>query len=482
MEQRKRRSSQSLLGWLIPILSVLILVVVLNLVNEWHFEMRLLDPEEATIQCKAPYDEQGAESLLVGRLFMKDGFVLPVHQQGKVDPNKIGDYTVTYKTNVLWMKDEKTKLVHVVDTIAPTITLVPDEAEYILPGTEYQDPGFTATDNVDGDLTNYVKSHKDGNVITYTVSDSAGNEAVVTRTINVDDPIAPVLTLAGETNYELPAGTVFEEPGYTATDNVDGDLTARVTVTGEVNSFKIGSYELTYDVEDAYHNHATATRTVVVNAVRQPDEVNPGDKVVYLTFDDGPGQYTEDLLAVLDKYNVKVTFFTCDTGYEDVIKKEAEAGHAVAVHSASHDYDKIYASEEAFFADLQKQNDIIKNATGSYSNLLRFPGGSSNTVSNFNPGIMSRLTKAVNDAGFQYFDWNVSSGDAGETTDTERVYQNIIGGIQANSPGYSIVLQHDIKGFSVAAVEKVILWGLENGYTFLPLDLNSPAAHHGVNN
>ena len=125
-------------------------------------------------------------------------------------------------------------------------------------------------------------------------------------------------------------------------------------------------------------------------------------------------------------------------------------------------------------------NEVIKEATGEYSCLLRFPGGSSNGVSRFNPGIMTRLTQAVTEAGFYYFDWNVSSGDAGGTTDTGVVYANVIGGVSGKN--ISVVLQHDIKGFSVAAVEDIIIWGLNNGYTFLPLTPNSPAIRHNVNN
>ena len=125
-------------------------------------------------------------------------------------------------------------------------------------------------------------------------------------------------------------------------------------------------------------------------------------------------------------------------------------------------------------------NEIIRAQTGSYSTMLRFPGGSSNAVSNFNPGIMTRLTQAVTEKGYQYFDWNVSSGDAGLTTDTNVVYQNVIDGVKNYNS--SIVLQHDSKGYSVDAVERIIQWGLDNGYSFLPLTPSSPTAHHKIFN
>ena len=164
-----------------------------------------------------------------------------------------------------------------------------------------------------------------------------------------------------------------------------------------------------------------------------------------------------------------------------MIAKEAAAGHTVAIHSASHDYQKIYSSTSAYFEDLNEMSDIIYAQTGERPKLIRFPGGSSNTVSKkYCSGIMSELTKDVTDQGYKYFDWNVSSGDAGETTSTDAVYQNVINGMKSHN--VSVVLQHDIKNFSVNAVERIIQWGLANGYTFLPLTPSTEDVHHGVNN
>ena len=94
---------------------------------------------------------------------------------------------------------------------------------------------------------------------------------------------------------------------------------------------------------------------------------------------------------------------------------------------------------------------------------------------------MTRLTQAVEAQGYKYFDWNVSSEDAkGGATTVDQIFNNVISGIEGKK--YSIVLQHDIYGASVDAVEKIIQWGLANGYTFLPLDSSSPTAHHKVQN
>ena len=129
---------------------------------------------------------------------------------------------------------------------------------------------------------------------------------------------------------------------------------------------------------------------------------------------------------------------------------------------------------------LWKVQELIYAQTGQYMDLCRFPGGSSNTVSSTNPGIMTRLAGDLQDLGYQYFDWDVKSGDAGETKSTDKVFQNVTEGV-AGQP-YAIVLQHDIKSFSVKAVEKILRWGRDNGYVFRALDRNCPPAHHEIVN
>jgi peptidoglycan/xylan/chitin deacetylase (PgdA/CDA1 family) len=359
------------------------------------------------------------------------------------------------------------------------------DGSYTIPGEPYTEEGYTATDNVDGDLTSLVTSTELDGVVYYSVTDSSGNVGTAQRTIFYDDPIPPELTLLGADTLSLYAGESYTEPGYTATDNVDGDLTDQVVVTGEVNSLLAGDYTLTYTVTDSYGNAAQATRTVQVKEVPAQQTVTevPSDKVVYLTFDDGPGPYTEELLSILAKYNVKATFFVTagNPKYLDLIAQEAAAGHSIGIHSYTHDYSQVYTSDTAFFADLNAMGEIISAQTGSSTHLMRFPGGSSNEVSKkYCTGIMTTLVEEVTDQGYTYFDWNVTSGDAGDTKDTQTIIQNVTSGMASHK--ISVVLQHDTKSYSVAAVESIIQWGLENGYTFLPLESTSFAAHHSVHN
>lgn len=153
-------------------------------------------------------------------------------------------------------------------------------------------------------------------------------------------------------------GDKYSDPGYTATDNCDGDITDSVKVSGDkVDKDKAGKYTVTYEVSDSSGNKATATRVVsVYDPAATADTVNPGNKIIYLTFDDGPGKYTQGLLDVLDKYNVKATFFVTNThpDYQNMIAEEAKRGHTVAIHSASHKYNQIYTSEQAFLMTLSR--------------------------------------------------------------------------------------------------------------------------------
>ena len=222
-------------------------------------------------------------------------------------------------------------------------------------------------------------------------------------------------------------------------------------------------------------------RNVQVQGSTWPDTQWPEEKTIYLTFDDGPGPYTMMLLDILDQYGIKATFFVVDSDYRDVMKEIVNRGHSIGIHSVTHDYGAVYASPEAYFADLYQMQQIIYDTTGVMTTLVRFPGGGSNLVSkNTCPGLMSILTWAVRDAGFQYFDWNVDSLDAGGATRTVQVQDNVIQGLL--EVGTGMVLQHDIHQFSVKAVEAIILWGLENGYAFCAIEQSTPGFHHDVVN
>ena len=417
-----------------------------------------------------------------GKIFFKDGLQIPVKEKYNVDTSKIGIYVKSYTANFLFFSDKKDVTIAVVDTKSPVITLTQNENHFTFPNEEYVEEGYSAYDDYDGDITDSVQVFREKDAITYFVADSSGNSTSIKREIVYNDNIAPEIKLIGDDEVSVYQGDTYKEQGATATDNVDGDITDKIVILGSINTSTTGTYTLEYSVTDSYNNTVKTFRKVHVIAKPVEEKPVPQGGVIYLTFDDGPSSYTTKLLNVLDKYNVKATFFVVgNNGYKSVMKDIVDRGHSIGIHSVSHSYKEIYASEEAYLNDLYTMQNIIEEQTNVKTYLMRFPGGSSNTVSkNYCKGIMTTLTKKVEELGFQYFDWNVSSGDAGSTTTANGVYTNVINGVSKYRS--SVVLQHDIKVFSVDAVEMIIQWGLENGYTFAPLDMNSPTAHHGINN
>ena len=453
--------------------------------NKYTLSVAIQGESEITLEYGQTYTEEGASAQFSGTHRNTQAEAVPVQIENAVDDSVVGTYLLRYIAQYGNHTGTAYRRVNIVDSYAPTITLVADPNGYTLPNHTYVEEGFTALDNYDGDITSRVVRTETPDKVIYTVTDTAGNRTTVEREIVYNDPIAPELKLKGSQTITLKMGQTYHEPGYTATDNCDGDISGNVSVSGSVNVNTPGKYTLTYSVKDTYGNVTNVYRTVQINLppaseFEMPEEIVPNGKTIYLTFDDGPGPRTGELLDILKKYDVKATFFVINTAYIGTIARAAQEGHTIAIHSATHNFKQIYASEEAFFNDLYKMQEIIKTHTGQTATLMRFPGGSSNTVSRFNPGIMTRLTRQVQEQGFQYFDWNVDSNDAGGAKTAEEVYYNVINGIGEKQA--AIVLQHDVKGFSIDAVEWIIQWGLLNGYTFRTLDMTSPAAHHGVNN
>jgi peptidoglycan-N-acetylglucosamine deacetylase len=208
-------------------------------------------------------------------------------------------------------------------------------------------------------------------------------------------------------------------------------------------------------------------------------------KNIYLTFDDGPTIYTNRLLDILKEYNVKATFFV--NGYnldspdgQKTLKRIIAEGHSLGLHSNTHDYAYIYKNDENFLNDINTLSDKIYNITGYRPQILRFPGGSSNTISKrYNNGIMRRLVKKVQELGYTYFDWNINSFDT-VVKDPIAIAGNVIN--ELNKKEGNVVIQHDTKLPSIEAVPLIIGHGLANNYKFLPLTKDSPPIHHNIYN
>ncbi len=181
-----------------------------------------------------------------------------------------------------------------------------------------------------------------------------------------------------------------------------------------------------------------------------------GIRKVYLTFDDGPSIYTDEILDILKEYNVKATFFVVAEGkesYEDAYRRILEEGHTLGMHSYSHVYREIYQSKEAFIQDVNKLQDYLHEVTGEYPDFYRFPGGSSNRVSTVN---MQELEGYLNEIDVTWYDWNISSGDATGHLGKDQIVRNCT----AYLSGYdeAVILLHDAgdKRSTVQALPEII--------------------------
>lgn len=191
--------------------------------------------------------------------------------------------------------------------------------------------------------------------------------------------------------------------------------------------------------------------------VYKSDVVLPEGRKAYLTFDDGPSVYTAELLDILAEYQVKATFFVTGKRKEQygyIYRRIVEEGHTLGMHSYSHEYNSIYASLENFQNDLETLQNFLYQETGVTSHFYRFPGGSSNQVSQTN---MRELTGYLKEKGISYFDWNISAGDAtSRYVSSEQIVNNVVNALSSHRVG--VILLHDAadKRSTVDALPKLI--------------------------
>lgn len=202
----------------------------------------------------------------------------------------------------------------------------------------------------------------------------------------------------------------------------------------------------------------------VMTAQGIKEKVAADKKIVYLTFDDGPSDLTPQFLDTLDSYGVNATFFvTYQPQHEDIYKDTIARGNSIQIHTASHDYDKVYASEEAYIADFNEIFEYVKNVTGTTPNYFRFPGGSTNS---YGKSIVKSIAKDMKTNGYDFVDWNVSVGDGS----AKATKDSIIAKIQAESEGknHIVMLAHDsgTKTETLAALPEIIEYYKANGYEF----------------
>lgn len=201
---------------------------------------------------------------------------------------------------------------------------------------------------------------------------------------------------------------------------------------------------------------------------------------VYLTFDDGPSKYTDEILDILDIYDVKATFFVLgkETDYSiEMLQEIARRGHTIGMHSYSHKYAEVYRSVDDFSADFYRIYSYILDNTGIQSTCYRFPGGSSNTISDID---MKVFADFLAEQEIEYYDWNISSGDGGSVLlDVDTLVRNSTDSISKFST--SIILMHDAasRPTTVQALPQIIenILAMEDT-VILPITEDTTPVHH----
>ncbi len=430
------------------------------------------------LKVETPYQVEAGEPIDMHDpiIYAAFGHKEDVQIEGKVDFDQVGEQCVTY----VYHNKRYSVCFDVKDTTVPVVK-TKDVTEDLIGEVKPED--FIQEVNDHSEVSYHFEDPRDmqkegEHHITILAEDAYGNQAKAEAVLHrIKDTQGP--QLSGLDDMQIKQGKEADyQQGISVQDDYDPSPQYQYD-DHLVDSTKPGIYHVTYTASDRSGNVCTVERKVTV-------EKDPayGSKVVYLTFDDGPSPNTAKVLDVLKKYHAQATFFVTGTslGQNHLIARAFHEGHTIGLHTYTHDYDTVYASEEAYFKDLQQVSEMVEGITGKKSNLIRFPGGSSNTVSaRTSPGLMTKLTKEVEDKGYVYFDWNVSSGDAsGRNVPVQQIINNAV-----SSHAQDIVLlMHDTYGkeTTAEALPSIIENYKSKGYIFLGLQEDSFSAHHHVNN
>ena len=208
-----------------------------------------------------------------------------------------------------------------------------------------------------------------------------------------------------------------------------------------------------------------AARYEAQSEEKRQEEVHK-QKILYLTFDDGPTEYTQKLLDILDAHGMKATFFMLETEmkrYPEVVKRIAQEGHGIGVHGVSHEKDIFYATPLRPLEEMDKANNVLEAITGQRTKLARTPYGSS-------PYLTHKQEQALTEHAYILWDWNIDSRDWCYRN-ASKTFNATTKMIQKLDKEPKVILFHDIKQAALT-MEMMTKWMEAHDYTSVPLDLS----------
>lgn len=379
--------------------------------------------KEIVLEYKQEYQEQGASASFLG-------IPLKVSKKGEIDSSKLGEQKVSYLiSNRLGVMKKKTRKVYVKDLTPPVLKLLGEEVVTLNVGEPYKEAGFTLKDDVDGDLTNSVVVENTVDInkvgtyeILYMGEDKSKNQVTKKRTVHI-----------------------IEEMKYLDSYD-DVDNLAKTWWTGNKSNherpeFGAGATEEELKPYDAYY-------------------MGPDGKVIYLTFDEGSNDtYVEEIVDVLNKNDVKATFFFCKTYIvtnPDLMKKIVNSGHSVGNHTQNHEAMYQYASKnrfKTFIEEIQSVEQAFYEATGkSMDKVYREPAGNWSY----------RDLQIIKDMGYKSYFWSADYYDFAYDSTKEHAYQSLL----AKYHNGAIYLIHPKNKGNYEALDDFIKTLKELGYRF----------------
>jgi len=201
---------------------------------------------------------------------------------------------------------------------------------------------------------------------------------------------------------------------------------------------------------------------------RDAGRMESAQKIVYLTFDDGPSEITEDILGVLEEYNVKATFFVIGPDGDEAnyrLLRIALEGHSVGLHSWSHKYAEIYSSLEAWKTDLEMERIWIESVTGQSPDIIRLPGGIENVSAN--PALMKEILAEIEAEGLTLCAWNVDGTDSvNQYISAYEIVRKVLAGARGKDTVVVLLHDYDTRTATAQALPTLIEALRGRGYEF----------------
>lgn len=253
-------------------------------------------------------------------------------------------------------------------------------------------------------------------------------------------------------------------------------ITGVITLGALTININVG-YSYNHDEEESRDSNLSNT-TITKLIYDTSQEVNKGSnksngKVAYITIDDGPSKYTENIIQILNKYDAKATFFMIDRNmrkYPEQVKNIIESGNTAGFHSVSHDIHKLYENYSSAKEEFDANSETFYKITGRKSNVIRLPYGSK-------PYAPSKSYETLVDAGYKLWDWDIDTQDW--KFNSSQIIENVK--YYSKNKNEIIILMHERKQ-TVEALDEMIKYLISEGYQLLPVDENQEPQNYWLGN